>query len=245
MRRQLDVGSVLTRVFQTYGNEAALILPLAVIVALIAAVLDALANEGLSSLLSTVIRLLVDSAAAMVFAGLVIEIVRRRRDGDPRTTLGEMLESVWPVLLNLILASLLYGIGVAIGLVLLIVPGLILLTWWALIAPVIVVERRGIIESFGRSKQLVDGNGWMVFAVVVVIFLISALVSLLLVVLFAIFGGFVGSLIGIFIAGVILKPLGALAAPIMYYDLREIEAEDRAAQAAAAEHQAPPPAPAI
>ena len=45
--------------------------------------------------------------------------------------------------------------------------------------------------------------------------------------------------------GVILKPLGALAAPIMYYDLREIEAEDRAAQAAAAEHQAPPPALAI
>jgi len=40
--------------------------------------------------------------------------------------------------------------------------------------------------------------------------------------------------------GVILKPLGALAAPIMYYDLREIEAEDRAAQAAAAEHQARP-----
>jgi len=30
----------------------------------------------------------------------------------------------------------------------------------------------------------------------------------------------------------------------VYYDLREIEAEDRAAQAAAAEHQAPP-APAI
>ena len=29
MRRQLDVGSVLTRVFQTYGNEAALIPPLA------------------------------------------------------------------------------------------------------------------------------------------------------------------------------------------------------------------------
>jgi hypothetical protein len=27
MRRQLDVGSVLTRVFQTYGQEIALILP--------------------------------------------------------------------------------------------------------------------------------------------------------------------------------------------------------------------------
>jgi hypothetical protein len=240
MRRQLDVGSVLTRVFQTYGNEIAVILPLAVIVALIAAVLDALANEGLGSLRYSLIRLLVDSAAAMIFAGLVIEIVRRNREGEPRTSLGEMLESVWPVLLGLIVASFLYGIGVAIGLILLIVPGLILLTWWAVVAPVIVIERAGIIEAFGRSRRLVDGNGWMVFAVVAIVFLISVLISLLLVVLFAIVDGFVGSLAGIFIAGVIVKPLGALAAPIMYFDLHEIEADDRAAQAAAAEHRVPP-----
>ena len=69
MRRQLDVGSVLARVFQTYGSEIAVILPLAVIVSLIAAVLDALANEGLGSLPYSLIRLLVDSAAAMIFAG--------------------------------------------------------------------------------------------------------------------------------------------------------------------------------
>jgi hypothetical protein len=193
MRRQLDVGSVLARVFQTYGSEIAVILPLAVIVSLIAAVLDALANEGLGSLPYSLIRLLVDSAAAMIFAGPVIEIVRPNREGEPRTSLGQMLESVWPVLLGLIVASFLYGIGVAIGLILLIVPGLIVLTWWAVVAPVIVIERAGIIEAFGRSRRLVDGNGWMV-----------------------------------------------LAAPIMYFDLREIEADDRAAQAAAAEHRVPP-----
>jgi hypothetical protein len=243
MRRPLDIGSVLTRVFQTYANEIALILPLAIIVALIAAVLDALANEGLSSLLYTAIRLIVDSAAAMIFAGLVIEIVRRNRTGEPRTTLGQMLASVTPVLLNLIVAAILYGLGVGIGLILIIVPGLILLTWWALVAPAIVVERAGIIASFGRSKQLVDGNGWAVFAVVLIIFLITAFVSLIFVVLFAIIGGFVGTLIGIFISGIIVKPLGALAAAIMYFDLREIETEDRAAQAAAAGQQAPQQAP--
>jgi hypothetical protein len=234
MRRQIDIGSVLTRVFQTYGNRAGLILPLAAIVALIAAVLDALANEGFNSILSALVRLLVDSAAAMIFAGLVVEIVRRDRAGEEHRTFGEMLESVSPVLLTLIGASILYGFGVAIGLVFLIVPGLILLTWWSVIAPVIVVERTGVIDAFRRSRSLVDGNGWLVFAVILVIFVITALVSLLLVVLFAIFGGFVGSLIGIFIAGVILKPIAALASPILYFDLREIEAEDRAAQGAPA-----------
>ena len=78
---------------------------------------------------------------------------------------------------------------------------------------------------------------------VLIIFLISAFASLILVVLFDIIGGFVGSLVGIFLAGVLVKPLGALAAPIMYFDLREIEAEDRAAQAAAAEHKSRPPTP--
>lgn len=240
MRRPLDLGSVLTRVFQTYGNEIALILPLALVVSLIAAVLDALANRATETLLYTLIRVVVDSAAAMIFAGLVIEIVRRNLSGEAKTSLGDMLGSVWPVLLNLIVASILYGLGVAVGLFLLIVPGLILLTWWALIAPVIVVERVGIIDSFGRSRRLVDGNGWAVFGVVLIILLISALISLLLVVLFSVIGGFAGSLIGIFIAGIIVKPLGALAAPIMYFDLRQIEDEDRATQAAAA--QGTPPA---
>jgi uncharacterized membrane protein YfcA len=64
--------------------------------------------------------------------------------------------------------------------------------------------------------------------------LLTAVISLVLVVLFAIIGGFVGSLIGIFIAGVLLKPLFALVAPIMYFALREIEADARVAQARAA-----------
>ena len=55
---------------------------------------------------------------------------------------------------------------------LLIVPGLFLLTIWAVTAPAIVVERRGAIEAFGRSHELVRGEGWTVFGAIVVAFLI-------------------------------------------------------------------------
>ena len=58
-----------------------------------------------------------------------------------------------------------------IGLVLLVVPGLFLITIWAVIAPVIVLERAGVFESFGRSRHLVKGNGWQVFGVLVILFL--------------------------------------------------------------------------
>ena len=67
-----------------------------------------------------------------------------------------------PAILPLIGFGILFGIGVAIGFVLLIVPGLILLTFWSVGAPAIVVERLGAIDAFGRSWHLVRGDAWSV-----------------------------------------------------------------------------------
>ena len=59
------------------------------------------------------------------------------------------------------MAGILAGIAIGIGLLfLLFAPGLFLLTIWAVLAPVIVIERVGAIESFGRSRGLVRGERW-------------------------------------------------------------------------------------
>ena len=55
---------------------------------------------------------------------------------------------------------------------LLIVPGLFLLTIWIAVIPAVVLENRGIGESFGRSRELVRGNGWNVFGVIILTFLL-------------------------------------------------------------------------
>lgn len=47
-------------------------------------------------------------------------------------------------------ASILAGLGIAAGLVLLVVPGLILMTYWSLIVPSIVVGESGAMASFGK-----------------------------------------------------------------------------------------------
>ena len=39
-----------------------------------------------------------------------------------------------------------------------------------MIAPVIVVEHSGVMDSFGRSRELVRDNGWQVFGVIFVVF---------------------------------------------------------------------------
>jgi hypothetical protein len=46
------------------------------------------------------------------------------------------------------------------------------------VAPVTVLERPGVWGAFGRSRELVSGNGWNVFGVIVLVFLVIAVVSL-------------------------------------------------------------------
>ena len=65
-------------------------------------------------------------------------------------------------------ASLVYGFGVVLGIVLLIVPGLIAIARWSLIVPLIVIERRGWREAFSRSNQLVTGRTGRVLVLVVI-----------------------------------------------------------------------------
>jgi len=106
------------------------------------------------------------------------------------------------------------------------VPGLVLLTWWALLAPVIVVERAGVGAAFGRSRALVRGNGWQVFGVIVLLAILQTVVS-------AFFGAlvsgssespFAAALAGL-VGSALVAPLTALAASTMYFELRRMRAE--------------------
>jgi hypothetical protein len=146
---------------------------------------------------------------------------RRQPDGERR------FEALWTLEAPAVVdaaragASILAGLGVTVGLILLIVPGLILLTLWALVAPVVVIERPGVIASLGRSRELVRGNGWTVFGVIVVLFLISFIVSAVVsAIAVAIAGDVAGQLIGNLLANVLIAPLSALAASVMYFQLR-------------------------
>ena len=74
---------------------------------------------------------------------------------------------------RLVLATLVFEIAVLVGLALVIVPGVIVLVYFTLYGPVIVVERRGVGAAFRRSAQLVRGNYWRVLAVAVFVLVVS------------------------------------------------------------------------
>lgn len=216
MTNQLDIGRVISNVFDLYAKYAGVLLPLAAAVFIVDAAFQAL---GLVSTGLALLAGLVSIVLTTLFTGMVVSLVDDVRDGRLDQSPGELARSVTPVLLPLFAVSLLAGIGIGIGFVLLIIPGLILLTIWSVVSPVVVLERPGVFAAFGRSRQLVKGNGWQVFGVIVLFFLIFIAIGVVFGIIGAILGD-VGNVIFNYIGTVLTAPLVALAAAVLYFELK-------------------------
>lgn len=129
-----------------------------------------MAIAGVAWLVALVVGLLVYSR----FAGLVVNLMVQSVRG---TKLGfkEALEAGKPFGWKLIGFLILYSIAVTIGYIFFIIPGIIFMIWFSMGAFVIVDEKRGVIEAFSRSKELVKGRFWEVFGVIGVFQIISVL----------------------------------------------------------------------
>jgi len=171
----------------------------------------------------------VSLAVGTLYQGMVVELVRDVQDGRLDASVGDLMRSVLPVLGPLIGAGLLAGLGIAGGFFLLIVPGLILLTMWAVIAPVIVVEHRGVFDAFGRSRQLVKGHGWPVFGTVAAAFLIAFLAGIVFILVAgSIASGPIVRIVFSALASTITAPIEALVASVLYFRLLAIKAQPAA-----------------
>lgn len=242
MDRKLDVNSVISEVFSIYRAQAGVLLPVAFWLFLVVAIVDGLIGSKLSLL---PIALAVGTIAGTLYQGTVVGLVRDVQDGRRDSSAGELVRSAMPVVLPLIGAGLLAGIAIGIGLVLLVVPGLFLLTIWAVIAPVIVIERSGVMGSFGRSRELVRGNGWPVFGAIAVAFVIVLLGSIFFgAIADAIANGPLIRIVFSALASTITAPVSALVAAVLYFRLRAIEGSP-APTVGSPDAPSPPPPPSI
>ena len=160
--------------------------------------------------------------------GAIAIAVQDVRDGRADLTIGETLGRVGPRALPLILAGLLAGLIIGIGFLLIIVPGVIALTFLSLIVPVIVLEGAGVMASFGRSFDLVKGHFWQVLIVIVLTVLIAIAGDIVVSVVFLWLPSAGRSFAQSLIVNTVLAPFFAAAWTLMYYRLRgetETEAE--------------------
>ena len=226
MRPQLDVGATLSEVFATYRDQAGVLLPVAFWLFLIVAIVNGLTAGNFSLFL---VALVVGLAIGTLYQGMVVGLVQDVQDGRRDSSVGDLMRFALPVLWPLLGAGILAGIGIGFGFVLLVVPGLYLATIWAVIAPVIVIERRSIFDAFGRSRRLVKDNGWPVFWTILVAYLITIVAAFALT---AIADGIAnGPLVRIVfsaIASTFTAPITALVAAILYFRLLPLHSEPAA-----------------
>jgi hypothetical protein len=184
------------------------------------------------AVISLILTLLLERWAAAILIGLVsliatfwvqgalIKAVEDIRDGRADLSFSETLNRVRPHLAAIIVAGILAAIGVVIGLILLIVPGLLLLTWWVLIVPVIVLEGRSAGESFGRSRELVRGYGWNVFGVIVLTVLVLLGFRIVLDLVLFPLANELQSFLTELIVGTVATPFAVVAWTLLYYRLK-------------------------
>ena len=119
---------------------------------------------------------------------------------------------------SVILVSVLVGLAVVGGFILLIIPGIIFLVLFSVSIPVLIVENRRGREAMSRSWNLAKGHFWHAFGVIIVAGLIVGFIS-----------GIIGAIGGsawivrwIFtaIGQTITAPFTALVSVLLYLDLR-------------------------
>jgi hypothetical protein len=152
-------------------------------------------------------------------SALHVHAVREVAEGrEPR--LGSIAEQGLRVLPVVAAATIISWLGIGLGFLLLIVPGVILWLRWYVVAQAAAIEHEGWLPALRRSRQLTAGNYGHIFVFGIYVALITTVPTLLVGFAF----GHRTTTVASFLVGVLLQivtwSFGALAAGLLYFDLR-------------------------
>jgi hypothetical protein len=236
----VDIGEVLSEAWNLYKRFLWQFFLTALVVFAVLDLLSALAaaaagDSVAAEIFWAVIAFTIGIVGYFWVQGALVELVRDVRDGRADRSIGDTYAAVRPRLPALIAAGILAALGIGIGFLLLIVPGLILLTFWSMLVPVIVIEGSSAGDSFKRSFDVVRGHGWPVFGLILITFITVAIASGLIRLVFAPLPDFLDDWLGSLVAHSLTIPFAAAALTTAYFKLTA-----RAATPAQVEAEPPP-----
>ncbi|RPI43071.1 MAG: hypothetical protein EHM59_16310 [Betaproteobacteria bacterium] len=225
------IGQVLDSIFKLTSAAWLRMLPYAVLGAILSAVpfvylistgvLDdpeQFAAVGLSPAYWTLIAVMMPVSVCLYGAGVLrIESIARGSD----IGFGASFRAALPRIVAMIIASICFMLAVALGFVLLVIPGIILLCSLFFYLPAIMLDGKGPVESLKFSHKLVWGNWWRVATIGTIAAIIVYVVYLLLGLLFGLFVGFGGSAdpATVFIVNMVATLLGGLLITAFFFAL--------------------------
>jgi hypothetical protein len=241
---KIDIGRVIKETFAVVGRNFKAFFTVALILAGVPGGLTALiqlivvpktpsATFEPSHLIWLPLVVLVSVVGAVVLQAVLVHATVKDREGV-RPAIGESLSiglrAFWP----LVGLGILSAIGCALGFMLLVVPGIILVCAWCVAAPALITEDTGVVGALKRSAALTRGNRWRIFGLGIVVLLIVigvrlaiGLVSGLAAAAAAIGGGGDGlvvqglSLVFNIIVQTLSTMLGAAGSAVLFVELRE------------------------
>lgn len=241
--REFDIGAVISRAFKGVSLESRRLLPLALVLSAGPGLFFytsgyLLEKSGVLPALLVIVGIILFLVGSILLSAIMIQVFVRHFWNDyidVDVAMKIAVNRFWPIFGG----SLLLGLGVAFGALLLIVPGLILYAGWYVFLPVVIGERRDPIDALTRSWDLTRGYKWPVFGVALCATIIGMVIG-------GILGGIGGAFVGleavnmlpeaslgkVFIFGLIQSIAGTIAAFISaaiiastYVELMRLNAE--------------------
>jgi hypothetical protein len=214
-------GDVMAEAWDAYRRHWRHLLPLAFVVYVLISLL-ALLLAVLLDWVGVVIGALISLAGVFWLQGALVVAIDDVRDGRADLSIQETLSRLRPRLNTLTLAGLGAAVAISLGFLALVIPGLVLFTFWLLIVPVIVLERAGVFSSFGRSFELVRGYFWSVFGVLILTLLVVIAVGIVLSLVSGAADSVLVDLLVDIASQTVTAPFVALAWTMTYYRLRAL-----------------------
>jgi hypothetical protein len=251
LRSPRDVGRLFADALSVYGRylwlfillSAAVVIPADLIVQGVGLEMLTSSYDESPGVAETLVPSIVEFlVVAPIVAAICIYALHQIAAGE-RPSAGEVFVAGFEAFTPLFGAVLLAALGIALGFVIFILPGIYLAIRWYFVPQAVVIEGARGAGALSRSGQIVTGYWWRTFGLVVLANIAIVIPGLILVLPFGAIAEStdraVWQLAGSTIATSITTPFVALFSTLLYYDLRA-----RAELPFAAGGQgAPPPTP--
>jgi hypothetical protein len=182
-RKKLDLGRVVSLTFGAIGGNFVTFTVLVLLFATLPTVaIEYVAAEYFASWVeefrfSTVVLTAIEAIPVALATGAITQGAILHFDGR-QATLGDCLATGIRLFLPLLGVSVLTTLGMAVGGMLFVVPGILIALTLAVATPALVVERLGVFEALLRSSTLTKGSRWGILglgAAYIVAFLLISL----------------------------------------------------------------------
>jgi hypothetical protein len=231
LRRPRDVGALFADALSVFGRHlwlfillsAAVVIPADVIVEGIGLEKLTSSYDASPSVAETLVPMTVGFlVVAPIVTAICIYALHQIAAGE-RPSAGEVFVAGFEAFTPLFAAIVLAAVGIALGFVLFIVPGIYLAIRWYFVPQAVVIEGARGAGALSRSGQIVQGYWWRTFGLVLLANIAIVIPGLILIVPFGLIAEStdraVWQMVGSTLVTSVTTPFVALFSTLLYYDL--------------------------